>query len=277
MLKPMDIHMESKADLHFHTWHSIDSLISPKSAVDMAVAKGIRVLGITDHDTIEGAKVAKTYAEKNNLPVEIIIGEEIYSNGGHIVGLFLKERVESFQSLEDTLKQLQAQGAMIIIPHVTFEEDPLGEYIYRYRVSYTDLINRPELLAMIDGVEVENFQLIEPDFPNKATFINENFLQKARIGSSDCHIKMNFGHSYTLFDGQTAEDFRRAVEKRETRAKSSKQGNHAIINQIMGLGPIIKLPFHLILQFSYRILIDVVHTVKNTSRKTFKTPKKERL
>lgn len=252
--------MESKADLHFHTWHSIDSLISPKAAVDMAVAKGIRVLAITDHDAIEGAKIAKKYAEKNNLPVEIIVGEEIYSNGGHVIGLFLKERIESFQSLEDTLEQLKAQNALIIIPHIEFEEDPLGEYLYRYRVSYTDFLKKPELLDYIHGIETENFQLIEPDFHDKAEFINNEFLKKAHIGSSDCHIKMNFGYSFTLFEGSTASDLKKAILAGTTRAKRTKKS--PLLGQALGFLPLLKLPVHLTLQFTYRLLLDTGRSMR---------------
>ena len=67
--------MESKADLHFHTWYSVDSMISPKAAVEDAVKKGIKVLAITDHDSIGGALKAQKYAKEKMLPVEIVIGE----------------------------------------------------------------------------------------------------------------------------------------------------------------------------------------------------------
>lgn len=231
----------------------------------MAVKKGIQVLAITDHDTIEGAKAAKKYARDHNKPVEIIIGEEIYSNGGHVIGLFLKERVPSFQSLEDTLRQIKTQGGLVIIPHMRFEEDALGEYIYRYQVCYLDLMNRPELLDMVDGIEVQNFALIEPEYYEKTHFLNEKFLKKAEISSSDCHIKINFGHTYTLFEGTSAQDLRKTIEKRKTIPHGVRKQN--IIQQIMGFGPCMKLPIHLGLQFSYRIIENLYIGTKNTAKK----------
>lgn len=260
---------QSKADLHFHTWHSIDSFISPKDAVEMAVKRDIQVLAITDHDTIEGAKAAQTYAVKQNLPVEIIIGEEIYTNGGHVIGLFLKERVPSFQSLEETLLQIKAQNGLVVIPHMMFEEDALGEYIYRYQVCYLDLVNRPDLLAMVDAIEVQNFALIEPQYFEKTHFINEKFLQKAEVSSSDSHIKMNFGHTFSLFDGHTAQDLRTAIQKKKTIPLCIKKKN--LVHQISGWGPIVKLPIHLTLQFTYRIVENIYVKTKETVKKHLPT------
>ena len=262
--------MQSKADLHFHTWHSIDSLISPKAAVDLAVEKGVRVLAITDHDSIDGAFAARAYAEKHNLPVEIIIGEEIYSNAGHIIGLFLSERVESFLPVEDTLAELKRQNAIIIIPHLLFDEDVLGEYLYRYKVSYLDLIKNAEFLDAVHGVEVENFSIMEDDFSEKANFMNGEFLKKARISSSDSHIKLNFGYSYTLFEGSTAEDLRKAILEKTTVPVSTKR-QQRLAYQLMGWGPIFKFPIHLSLQFSYRVL----KSIYNTTKKLFKSNTKK--
>ncbi len=259
--------IQSKADLHFHTWHSIDSFISPKDAVKMAVKKDIKVLAITDHDTIEGAKVARSYATKHNLPVEIITGEEIYTNGGHVIGLFLTKRVPSFQSLEETLIQIKEQGGLAIIPHLMFEEDALGEYIYRYQVCYLDLVSRPDLLAMVDAIEVQNFGLIEPQYFEKTHFINEKFLQKAEVSSSDSHIKMNFGHTFSLFDGETADDLRKAIQERKTIPLCIKKQN--FIQQVFGWGPVIKLPIHITLQFTYRIAESIYIKTRDSIKRRY--------
>lgn len=239
----------------------------------MAVAKGINVLAITDHDSIEGARAAKAYAEKNNLPVKIIIGEEISCTGGHIIGLFLAERVESFLPLEETLKELKRQNAIIIIPHLLFEEDVLGEYLYRYKVSYLDLVQRPDLLEMIDGVEVENFSIMESDFSEKSNFINETFLKKARISSSDAHIKRNFGNNYTLFEGETVEDLKKAILEKTTLPVSIKRGR--FLEQLMGWGPTFKFPIHLTIQFTYRVGQDIFCFLKQAAKKPFKSNTKK--
>lgn len=256
--------MNTKADLHFHTWYSIDSFIPPKTAVEMAIKRGIGVLAITDHDTIQGALAVQKYVAEHAIPLEVIIGEEIYTNGGHVVGLFLRKKVDSFQSLEKTLRDIKKQGGIAVIPHMMFDEDPLGEYLYRYQVSIFDLMHRPQLLEHIDGVEIENFSLIEPDFGKKMRFLNTNLLRKAEIGASDCHIVRNFGHAHTVFEGETAEDLRRAILEKKTRAVMT--GQQRIIHQIMGWGPVVKLPVHLVLQRTYRVVMGIALIGKRLAR-----------
>lgn len=228
----------------------------------MAIKRGIRVLAITDHDTIQGALAVQKYVKEHGIPLEIIVGEEIYTDGGHVIGLFLKKKIDSFEPLERTLRNIKKQGGIAIIPHMMFEEDPLGEYLYRYQVSIFDLMHRPQLLEYIDGVEIENFSLIERDFGKKMRFVNTNLLKKAEIGSSDCHIVRNFGHAHTTFEGETAEDLRRAILEKKTKAVMT--GQQRVIHQVMGWGPVIKLPVHLVLQRTYRIVIAVANIFRRS-------------
>ncbi len=66
--------MSSKADLHIHTKYS-DGAFSPKEIVRKAYRKGIEVIGITDHDSIDGIKEAQEEAKKFN--IEVIPGVEL--------------------------------------------------------------------------------------------------------------------------------------------------------------------------------------------------------
>src|ERR1700752_5472202 len=81
-------------DLHMHTTAS-DGWPSPQELVDHARLRGLDVIAVTDHDTIEGALRAADHAERvtgrRRLPV--IVGEEVSSRNGHIVGLFLETSV----------------------------------------------------------------------------------------------------------------------------------------------------------------------------------------
>ena len=79
------------ADLHIHTHYS-DSTFSPKQVVDYAHEKGIEVIAITDHDTVEGIKETKKYADK--VGIEVIPGVEMttISEDGveiHMLGYFI--------------------------------------------------------------------------------------------------------------------------------------------------------------------------------------------
>ena len=81
----------SKADIHIHSSYS-DGTSSPESIIDAAAGK-LQVIAITDHNRIKGAFKAKEYALKNNIKVDVVIGEEISTKNGHVVGLFLNRKI----------------------------------------------------------------------------------------------------------------------------------------------------------------------------------------
>ncbi len=78
-------------DLHSHTNES-DGTLSPPQLVDEARRVGVRILGITDHDTFAGYDQALPHAHKTGL--ELICGIELSTklNGqtAHLLGYFLR-------------------------------------------------------------------------------------------------------------------------------------------------------------------------------------------
>ena len=77
-------------DLHSHTTAS-DGLLSPSALLDLAVARGVDVLAITDHDTVDGVKLALADNAARGLRVRLLPGIEIScfvdSTEIHILGL----------------------------------------------------------------------------------------------------------------------------------------------------------------------------------------------
>lgn len=66
--------MPSKVDLHIHTSCS-DGQLSPEEAITLAINKNLKAIAITDHDTFEGYRLAKPFAEKKG--IELIPGVEV--------------------------------------------------------------------------------------------------------------------------------------------------------------------------------------------------------
>jgi len=62
------------ADLHNHTTAS-DGDFTPQQMIDLAKAKGIKVIGITDHDTIKGLKTAVAFGKERD--IEVVCGVEV--------------------------------------------------------------------------------------------------------------------------------------------------------------------------------------------------------
>src|SRR5438552_18335510 len=98
----------SRADLHMHT-NCSDGWPSPAELVDRVIARtDLRVIAVTDNDTLEGALRATERAAKTG-GVEAVIGEVVSSRDGHIVGLFLEGRVGPGMSAAATLNATHEQ------------------------------------------------------------------------------------------------------------------------------------------------------------------------
>src|SRR4030042_2383291 len=112
-----DLQHLGKADYHIHTRYS-DGKPTPQEVLDYVENHtDLAVIAITDHDTLEGALGAQKLMKGKNYRFELIIGEEMTSKDGHIIGLFLKERVEPGLSAEETVAAIKKQGGIVIAAH----------------------------------------------------------------------------------------------------------------------------------------------------------------
>jgi predicted metal-dependent phosphoesterase TrpH len=104
-------------DLHCHTSASFDSLASPESVVRAAATRGLTHLAVTDHDTINGGLAAAEAARSADLGLEVIVGQEIRTPSGDLIGVFLRETVPSGLSMADAIAAVRDQGGLVGIPH----------------------------------------------------------------------------------------------------------------------------------------------------------------
>jgi predicted metal-dependent phosphoesterase TrpH len=105
-----------KSVIHVHTNWSFDANASPEDVVATARRQGVGCVAITDHDQIGGALEAREIADRSG-DVRIIVGEEVSSADGHIIGLFLHERIPEGMSAEDTARAIRAQGGVVLAAH----------------------------------------------------------------------------------------------------------------------------------------------------------------
>jgi len=126
-------------DLHVHTNCSFDSFIEPKSVIKHALKTGLNVIAITDHNSIDNALRIKEVASKLNSKLKVIIGEEVSTDKGEIIGLFLTKLVKS-GSLQTVIEAIKSQGGVVYLPHP----------FKRSKIIETSLIND------IDIIEVWN-------------------------------------------------------------------------------------------------------------------------
>ncbi|NLE74681.1 MAG: glycosyltransferase [Actinobacteria bacterium] len=165
-------------DLHVHTAYSKDSASSVAAVLRTARDVGLGAVAITDHNTIAGALAAKELAGED---VFVVVGEEIMTRQGEVIGLFLEEEVPPGLSFDETLGLIKAQGALVYVPHPF---DGLHSTPpYRLLV---DNVHR------IDVIEVFNARLAVPTFNVRA----ERFAAKYGItagAGSDAHVIQGLG------------------------------------------------------------------------------------
>lgn len=206
----------SKADVHIHTSYS-DSASSVEEILDYVQHKtDLMVIAITDHDTISGAIKAQRIAKEKKYRFEVVIGEEISTLDGHILGLFLTKPIQAGLSAHETIAQIHKQKGLAIAAHPFYQsrlkdfEEPVAD-----GVGATVLINEKH---NFDALEIINGTPVFGKANVKAKYFNRMLLLKPEVGGSDAHIFYAVGKGYTLFEGKTALDLRKAITGRQTQA-----------------------------------------------------------
>lgn len=198
-----------RADLHMHTTFS-DGWPSPREIVDHARATALDVIAITDHDSIEGALRACDHASGRARP-QVIVGEEVSSRDGHIVGLFLERRVRPGMSAAATVHAIHDQGGLAIAVH------PFWRTQRRSRGGAVHGVGWLAAELPFDAIEVENATPGFYFFNQLARRLNVG-LGCAEVGGSDAHILDAVGRAFTEFPGRTPKALRAAIEGGKTAA-----------------------------------------------------------
>ncbi|HVB96554.1 MAG TPA: PHP domain-containing protein [Chloroflexota bacterium] len=92
--------MNTKVDLHAHTTAS-DGLLTPSELVELALAYGLRLLAITDHDSTEGVAAALNRAAGTSLEVwpGVEISTDVPRAEVHMLGYFVDIEDSNFQEV----------------------------------------------------------------------------------------------------------------------------------------------------------------------------------
>ena len=173
-------------------------------------------VAITDHNEIAGALEAAKKAAK--FGVTVIVGEEISSLGGHILGLFLKEKIDRGLTPEETIRAIHRQGGLAIIPHPYPHYRGLGVDLVETLVKSPHAEERP------DGIEVRNGFPPQLVFANQIRKLNQKSWHLPEVGGSDSHHPNSIGTCWTEFDGSKVEDFIKSLQNRQTRAAGNGWG-----------------------------------------------------
>jgi predicted metal-dependent phosphoesterase TrpH len=98
--------------MHMHTMWSGDATTTPEELIESVADSRIDVLCITDHGTINGAVELS-----DRLGCRVVVGQELRTWAGEIIGLFLTERLPAGIKPEEAVARIRGQGGVVYIPH----------------------------------------------------------------------------------------------------------------------------------------------------------------
>lgn len=166
-------------ELHSHTFASSDCLLRPADIIRTCRARSIDRLAVTDHNTIRGALAVQAAA-----PDLVIVGEEIMTTQGELLGYFMREEIPPGLSPTETIARLRAQGAAISVSH------PFD----RHRHGAWQEADLAAIAALVDAIEVFNARALHPaDNQRAAEFARAHGL-RGTVGS-DAHSARELGRA----------------------------------------------------------------------------------
>ena len=105
-----------RIDLHTHSLGSPDGAITTNQYRKVLLSGRLDYIAITDHDDTNFAKSVKK-ALGAELSDRIIVGQEITTKAGELIGLFLTQTVPAGLTLRETAKAIHQQGGLVYVPH----------------------------------------------------------------------------------------------------------------------------------------------------------------
>lgn len=181
--------MVYKADFHTHSAASPDGALS-RDHYKMALEQGeLDYIAVTDHNTIEFAlQLHKDLGDR------IIIGEEITTQAGEIIGLYLTKAVPPMLTLEETIKHIRLQHGLVYVPH-PFETVRKG-------ITATDL---SAIAHEVDIIEIYNGRAVfQSKSDQSIAWASEHGVPGA--AASDSHGWAGWGRTYTVLQDKPARE-----------------------------------------------------------------------
>jgi predicted metal-dependent phosphoesterase TrpH len=197
------------ADFHIHTRFSRDSILSEDKFIRVAMERGLTHVAVTNHNNVEGAIAVRDRVAELGVDdrLTVILGEEVSTADGEVVGLFLERTIPRGLTAEETADEIHTQGGLVSIPHPF---DP-------FRASHIRRAPLERLAAAgkIDMIEVFNSRVT-------LSRHNEEAAEFARsrgipgIACSDSHSAFEVAMSFNALPAfTTANELREGLSENE--------------------------------------------------------------
>lgn len=205
-----------RADMHIHSLYSDGTATVGEILAHVEARTDLDVVAITDHERIDGAVRAAELHAGGEYSFDLVLGEEITTRRGHVLALFITERIPALRPLEETLHRIHAQGGIAIAAH-PMAPVPLsvGSRSLRRVRDHAD-----------EDVYFDALELFNPSTAGRARHgarieLNARELSLPGVGNSDGHVLEGIGTGFTTFPGHTALDYRAAIAAGTVAAEGS--------------------------------------------------------
>jgi predicted metal-dependent phosphoesterase TrpH len=193
------------ADFHIHTRFSRDSRMGEETFIRRAIERGLTHVVVTNHNNVEGAVAVREKVAELGLAdqLTVILGEEVSTADGEVVGVFLTTTIPRGLSADETADEIHRQGGLVSIPH---PYDP-------FRGSH---IREGPLLALaeagkIDMVEVYNCRVTFQRHNERAAELAARYGIPG-IAASDSHSAMEVAMASNAMPAfESADELRAAL------------------------------------------------------------------
>jgi predicted metal-dependent phosphoesterase TrpH len=197
------------ADFHVHTRFSRDSILSEDKFIRVALERGLTHVAVTNHNNVEGAIAVRDRAAALGVDdrLTVILGEEVSTADGEVVGIFLERTIPRGLTAEQTAAEIHAQGGLVSIPHPF---DP-------FRASHIRRapLERLATAGKIDMIEVFNSRVTFSRHNQQAAeFAAEHAIPG--IACSDSHSAFEVAMSFNALPAfATADELRKGLAENE--------------------------------------------------------------
>lgn len=175
-----------RVDMHTHTMWSGDCTTTPEELEEAVAAAGIDVLCITDHNTVNGA-----VALQDRLPCRVVVGQEVRTTAGELIGLFVHERLPHGIPAPAAVERIRDQGGIVYVPH---PYDPMRHCIKE------DVLDGLLADGGIDALEVLNAKTSLSHLNQRAAETAARWGLPGGAGS-DAHVPGAFGAAFAEVPG----------------------------------------------------------------------------
>ena len=194
-----------RLDPHIHSRFSPDSHSRISDILNVAGERNIDIIGISDHNTVDGNSYARTLKQDDIL---IIPSIEISSSEGHILGFGCEEKIPEGLSPGETIDLIHDHAGIAVVPH------PFC--FYRH-----GLLHNTDEKLNFDAIETKNARFIIGYCNGKALKLSKK-QDIPELGASDAHYHKFVGDCYTEIDCEKDID---SVLKSIVKGKTKACGN----------------------------------------------------